>query len=247
MLPLITRRVDKANATLSYMRRLLVVAMVLTSACSQRSPWRVAPSASTGPDAAASNAASPRATSPSTTSVPSAAGIPLATAARVPSATEAADAAHVGSLYFPVAPMDSLRLDDSFDAPRDGGARVHNAIDIMAPRGAAVLAVQDGRVLRMSNNAKGGISLYASDLEDQYVYYYAHLERYHANLYSGKPLMRGDTLGYVGTTGNSPKNLPHLHFQVMRMPSDRKSYWNGAPINPYPLLKAKPAVVSVEK
>jgi peptidoglycan LD-endopeptidase LytH len=134
--------------------------------------------------------------------------------------------------------MDSLRLDDSFDAPRDGGARVHNAIDIMAPRGSAVLAVQDGRILRMSKSAKGGITLYASDIEDRFVYYYAHLDRYHANLYNGKPLMRGDTLGFVGTTGNSPKNLPHLHFQVMHMPSDGK-FWAGDPINPYPLLKQK--------
>ena len=159
--------------------------------------------------------------------------------ARTP-AMDAADAAHVGSLYFPVAGIDSIRLDDSFDAPRDGGARVHNAIDIMAPRGAAVLSVQDGRVLRMANNAKGGITLYAADLEDEYVYYYAHLDRYHPKLYAGKPLMRGDTIGYVGTTGNSPKNLPHLHLQVMRMPSDRKSFWSGVPVNPYPLLKAKP-------
>jgi murein DD-endopeptidase MepM/ murein hydrolase activator NlpD len=52
--------------------------------------------------------------------------------------------------------------------------------------------------------------------------------------------MRGDTLGYVGTTGNSPKNLPHLHFQVMHMPADRR-FWAGEPINPYPILKSKPA------
>ena len=152
--------------------------------------------------------------------------------------TDAALLEHVGSLYFPVAGMDSTRLDDSYDAPRDGGVRKHNAIDIMAPRGSAVLAVQDGRVLRLSNNAKGGITVYATDLEEQFVYYYAHLDRYHARPYDGKPLMRGDTIGYVGTTGNSPANLPHLHFQVMRMPADKRSFSTGAPVNPFPLLRA---------
>lgn len=133
--------------------------------------------------------------------------------------------------------MDSTRLDDSFEDPRDGGARKHQAIDIMAPRGSAVLAVQDGRILSLSKSAKGGTTVYATDLEEQFVYYYAHLDRYHANVYAGRPLLRGDTIGYVGTTGNAPKNVPHLHFQVMRMPGDRK-YWVGEPINPFPLLRA---------
>ena len=155
-------------------------------------------------------------------------------------------ALHVGSLYFPVAGMDSTRLDDSYEAPRDGGVRRHNAIDIMAPRGAAVLAVQDGRVLKLSNNTKGGIVVYATDLDEQFVYYYAHLDRYHPRIYNGKPLMRGDTIGYVGTTGNSPANLPHLHFQVMRMPPDKRSYSTGAPVNPFPLLRttAQPQAAS---
>jgi len=100
-----------------------------------------------------------------------------------------------------------------------------------------VLAVADGRILRLQKNPKGGLTLYATDLEDQFVYYYAHLNGYHPRIYSGKPLMRGDTLGFVGTTGNAPPNLPHLHFQVMRMPANG-SFVNGTPINPYPLLSA---------
>lgn len=159
----------------------------------------------------------------------------LSTVAAVPS--DATAVAHIGALYFPVAAGDSMRLDDSFDASRDGGARRHRAIDILAPRGTPVLSAGDGRILRLSSSPKGGITVYASDLEDRFVYYYAHLDRYHPSVYAGKPLMRGDTLGYVGTTGNSPKDVPHLHFQIMRMPADRK-YWNGEPLNPYPLLKS---------
>jgi peptidoglycan LD-endopeptidase LytH len=218
--------------------RLYSLALIpLLAACSQRAPFRVVG----GPEAMAAGPAPATDTRPTSASAATESTPPLATVAPARSAaSDAAAAAHVGSLYFPVAPMDSLRLDDSFEAPREGGARAHNAIDIMAPRGSAVLSVQDGRILRLSKSAKGGITIYASDVGDKFVYYYAHLDRYHANLYQGKPLMRGDTLGYVGTTGNSPKNLPHLHFQVMHMPGDGR-FWAGDPINPYPLLKAKPA------
>ena len=159
-------------------------------------------------------------------------------------ATDATTVAHLQSLYFPVPGEDSTRLDDSFDAPRDGGVRKHNAIDIMARKGTPILSVQDGRILKLSTNPKGGITVYATDLEEQYVYYYAHLDRYHPGIYAGKPLMRGDTLGYVGTTGNAPPDLPHLHFQVMHMPTDRRQFWNGEPINPYPMLRQTSAASS---
>ena len=201
------------------------------AACSQRAPFRTVTSVpATTTTAAASGTKTTKVSDGAVTQTSAAATTELAM-------SDAALLAHVGSLYFPVAGMDSTRLDDSYDAGRDGGVRRHNAIDIMAPRGAAVLAVQDGRILRLSNNPKGGITVYATDLEEQFVYYYAHLDRYHARMYNGKPLMRGDTIGYVGTTGNSPPNLPHLHFQVMRMPSDKRSYSTGAPVNPFPLLR----------
>lgn len=211
-------------------RRLgLFVILVAGAACSQRAPWRVVGAAAPAAPAGERSAADSAPAAPLSK-------LPLARAARVDAAADATATAHLRSLLFPVGGVDSMRLDDSFDAPRDGGARKHNAIDIMAPRGTPVLAVSDGRVLRLAKTAKGGLSLYASDLEDKFVYYYAHFDRYHAKLYSGKPLLRGDTLGFVGTTGNAPKNLPHLHFQVMHMPADHK-YWVGSPINPYPLLR----------
>ena len=201
-------------------RRIPALALfAIITGCSQRSPWVVVSSPSPVQQAEA---------------VPGPATGPGA----VPAApADATAVAHLNSLFFPVAGMDSTRLDDSFDDPRDGGVRKHQAIDIMAPRGSAVMAVQDGRILKLSKSAKGGTTVYATDLEEKFVYYYAHLDRYHGNVYAGRPLMRGDTIGYVGTTGNAPKNVPHLHFQVMRMPADRK-YWSGEPINPYPLLRA---------
>jgi murein DD-endopeptidase MepM/ murein hydrolase activator NlpD len=110
----------------------------------------------------------------------------------------------------------------------------------MAPRGTPVVSVEDGRVLRLTRTASGGIALYATNLDEQFVYYYAHLDAYHATMYTGRPLMRGDTIGFVGTTGNAPKDAPHLHFQMMRMPANGK-FWNGEPINPYPFLRTSSA------
>jgi murein DD-endopeptidase MepM/ murein hydrolase activator NlpD len=204
----------------------LLGSIFLTIGCSQRAPWRVIPSGPVPAPASVSAAGSAR---------QQAQGPALSIVAAAPA--DATAVAHLNSLLFPVPGVDSTRLDDTFDEPRDGGVRRHNAIDIMAPRGAAVLSVQDGRVLKLAKNAKGGITVYATDLDEQFVYYYAHLDRYHAGIYAGKPLMRGDTLGFVGTSGNAPANTPHLHFQVMRMPPDHR-YWDGEPINPYTLLRS---------
>lgn len=137
-------------------------------------------------------------------------------------------------LQLPVAGISPASLEDSFDQPRDG-ERKHNAIDIMAPRGTPILSADDGLVLRLSNNALGGTSLFTVDPAGRVVYYYAHLDRYQDGIVAGKQLAKGDTLGFVGTTGNAPKNLPHLHFQIMQMPADRK-YWSGEPIDPFTLL-----------
>ena len=43
-------------------------------------------------------------------------------------------------------------------------------------------------------------------------------------------------LGYVGTSGNAPKNTPHLHFAVFRL-TVAKHWWEGTPIDPYPILR----------
>ena len=137
-------------------------------------------------------------------------------------------------LDIPVAGKSVQQLQDTFDEGRDGG-RVHRALDILAPRGTPVLAADSGRILRVKSNSLGGNTIYATDPQGRIVYYYAHLDAYRKGLAEGLVVARGDTLGFVGTTGNAPKDTPHLHFQVMRMPPDGK-YWDGEPINPYPLF-----------
>jgi murein DD-endopeptidase MepM/ murein hydrolase activator NlpD len=137
-------------------------------------------------------------------------------------------------LTVPVEGVTRAELRDSFDDLR-GGSRTHLAIDIMAPRHRSVVAVEDGTVARLFRSSAGGISLYQFGSDGRFAYYYAHLERYVPGLAEGDAVRRGQVIGYVGTTGNAPRDAPHLHFAIFRLTPDRR-WWDGVPINPYPAL-----------
>ena len=139
-------------------------------------------------------------------------------------------------LLIPVEGIKPEQLQDTFKESRSEG-RVHDAIDIVAPRGTPVLAATDGRVVKLFNSVKGGITFYQlAAADERYVLYYAHLERYADGLAEGHVARRGETLGYVGDTGNATPGNTHLHFQIYRV-EDPKRFWAGENINPYPLLR----------
>lgn len=138
-------------------------------------------------------------------------------------------------LTVPVQGIAPSQLVQTFKDPRSG-SRVHEAIDILAPRNTPVLAVEDGKVARLFMSKAGGITLYQYDPSDKYVYYYAHLERYADNLKEGAEIRRGQVLGYVGTSGNAPPNTPHLHFAIFET-TEPKRWWEGTPIDPFLVLR----------
>jgi len=132
-------------------------------------------------------------------------------------------------------PVEGLRagdLRDNFAQSR--GTRVHEALDILAPRGTRVLAVDDGRVVKLFNSARGGLTVYQFDPTETFCYYYAHLDGYAPGLAEGASLDRGSLVGFVGTTGNAPRDTPHLHFTVFKL-GPGKRWWEGTPINPFPI------------
>jgi murein DD-endopeptidase MepM/ murein hydrolase activator NlpD len=137
-------------------------------------------------------------------------------------------------LDFPVAGV-SRTITDSFDDPR-GLVRRHHAVDIMAPRGSPVRAVDAGTIVKLASGGAGGTTIYQFDEASLYCYYYAHLQGYASGLREGQKVARGEVIGYVGTSGNAPENAPHLHFAISRL-DERKEWWNGTPVNPYPLLR----------
>ncbi len=139
-------------------------------------------------------------------------------------------------LAVPVAGIRQDQLTDTYTASRGGGSRVHNAIDIMAPRGTPVVAATEGTVEKLFySRGGGGITAYVRSPDGQWLHYYAHLDAYAPGLREGLRLRRGDPIGTVGATGNANPSGPHLHYAIYRM-SPGERWWQGAPINPYPQL-----------
>jgi murein DD-endopeptidase MepM/ murein hydrolase activator NlpD len=134
-------------------------------------------------------------------------------------------------LLLPVEGLKADELRDNFSEAR--GGHPHEALDILAPQGTRVLAVDDGRVAKLFNSVRGGLTVYQFDPTETFCYYYAHLHGYAPGLAEGTYLSRGSLVGYVGTTGNAPRDTPHLHFTVFKL-GPEKRWWEGTPINPFP-------------
>jgi murein DD-endopeptidase MepM/ murein hydrolase activator NlpD len=137
-------------------------------------------------------------------------------------------------LLFPLQGMPRNSMKKTFMDPR-GGGRLHEGVDILAPRNTPVVAIEDGKIGRLWNSKYGGITIYQFDPSATYIYYYAHLEKYASNLKEGQSVRRGQVIGYVGTSGNAPKNTPHLHFGIYR--AAKAGQWHdGKPLDPYPVF-----------
>lgn len=150
---------------------------------------------------------------------------------------EGAGANIPGTLLIPVAGVRVEDLRDTFSEARSEG-RVHNSIDIVAPKDTPVLAAADGRVVKLFQSDKGGTTIYQRGTDGRTIYYYAHLAAYADGLAENKEVRRGEMIGYVGDTGNATPGNYHLHFSVW-ITEDPKRYWDGVNLNPYPLLTGK--------
>jgi murein DD-endopeptidase MepM/ murein hydrolase activator NlpD len=87
---------------------------------------------------------------------------------------------------------------------KEGGDHIHQGNDITAPTGTPIVAPFDGTAV-VATNKIGGLAVKVYG-EFGYVYN-AHLSRF------GKlgPVLKGDVIGYVGSTGNA--GGPHDHFE----------------------------------
>ena len=196
------------------MRRLTIPAILLLAACVRTPPSGQAPA-------------------PVVVTLPAPVAPVVAPAPRGMSEEDAATLRE-RMLMVPVAGVQPDQLRDTFEEQRGGGRR-HRALDILAPRGTPVLAADEGMVLSVRENRLGGKVVFMLDPARRLVYYYAHLDRWAEGLRDGQPLAKGDVIGYVGTTGNAPRDTPHLHFQVMRL-DDPKRYWDGLPLDSRPFF-----------
>ena len=102
-------------------------------------------------------------------------------------------------------------------------------MDIFAKRGTPVTSATEGIVLRIGTNTLGGQVINVLGAGSQ-VHYYAHLDRY-GSFEVGDAVLPGDTLGFVGNTGNAAATPPHLHYGIYDT--------NGRALNPWPLLASR--------
>jgi peptidoglycan LD-endopeptidase LytH len=130
-------------------------------------------------------------------------------------------------LSFPVKGLTSRQISSYFGVPRDGGRRRHEGVDIFAPRGTPALAGVDGVISRVGTNELGGNVVFLSDNVHNQNLYYAHLDR--TNVTDGQRVSVGDTIGFVGNTGNARTTGPHLHFGIY-------AFGEGA-VDPLPYIR----------
>lgn len=141
-------------------------------------------------------------------------------------------------LAIPVVGVKPDQLSDTFDAARAAGRR-HDAIDIMANEGTPVIAAADGTIEKLYfSNGGGGTTIYERSPDQKWIYYYAHLQGYAPGLAEGQQVKRGQVIARVDHSGDAVASAPHLHFAINSMAGGER-WWQGTPINPYPLLAGK--------
>jgi len=110
---------------------------------------------------------------------------------------------------------------DTWGAARSGG-RSHEGVDMMAPSGTPLVAVESGYA-EFKTTRLGGNSVWVNGNSGTR-YFYAHLSAWEG---SSRNVSQGEVIGYVGATGNTTAN--HLHFEVRP---------GGRAVNPYPYVRA---------
>ena len=132
---------------------------------------------------------------------------------------------------FPVEGYRMPAVQSFFGDPRDGGRRVHHGVDIFARRGTPVLAAAAGTTYRVGDTNIGGKVVWVRG-DHGIRYYYAHLDSQHVG--NDEWVEAGDTVGFVGNTGNARTTPPHLHFGVYRR-GDQRGF--RGPFDPFPFLE----------
>lgn len=155
--------------------------------------------------------------------------IEAATAVPPPTAIDSA------TLVIPVAGVRRKAIVDSWGEARGGGTRGHHGTDIPAAQGTPVIAAAPGVVEKLFQSNLGGTTLYVRSRDGRWIYYYAHLAGYAPGLHEGQGVRGGETIGFVGDTGDAGPGNYHLHFGMQRMaPGER--WYQGQDVNPFPML-----------
>ena len=124
-----------------------------------------------------------------------------------------------------VEPVDNLKFTSNFGIRSDpfhGTARMHAGVDIPGATGTPIYATANGTIAR-AERAGGYGNLIEVDHGKGIATRYGHLSR--ILVASGTRVVRGQMIGYMGSTGRSTG--PHLHYEVRI---------DGHAVNPVPFL-----------
>ncbi|MFM7645373.1 MAG: M23 family metallopeptidase [Sphingomonadales bacterium] len=97
--------------------------------------------------------------------------------------------------------------------------RLHAGLDFAAPQGSPIYATANGRVETAGNAGNGFGNHVVINHDYGYKTLYGHMVRVKARV--GQTVIRGEVIGWVGSTGKSTG--PHCHYEVIK---------NGQPIDP---------------
>lgn len=134
---------------------------------------------------------------------------------------EKVKAATLDGVYFSVKPVTGT-ITSRFGANESIRDHTHMGMDIAAPNGTTIKAAADGKVVH-SGWLGGYGNLIIIDHGNGIQTYYGHCSKLYVS--EGEEISAGDSIGAVGSTGNSTGN--HLHFEIRK---------NGSQINPQKYL-----------
>ena len=97
--------------------------------------------------------------------------------------------------------------------PWERRGRLHRGVDIAAPSGTPVAAVEDGVIVRAGTSASYGRFVEVKH-EGGLTSFYAHLGRIERGAKAGTQVSGGTIIGRIGSSGISTG--PHLHFEIRR-------------------------------
>ncbi|MDQ3286912.1 MAG: M23 family metallopeptidase [Pseudomonadota bacterium] len=131
------------------------------------------------------------------------------------------------TLPVPVEGVAVEQVADTWGAAR-GSSRSHQGVDIFAPRGTPVRSATRGVISSVRDSGLGGKQVWVLG-PGMERHYYAHLDDWAEGLREQDVVQAGDTLGYVGTSGNARGTPPHLHYGI---------YGSEGAMDPLPRLRA---------
>lgn len=146
-------------------------------------------------------------------------------------------------IIFPV--EGGASFSDDFGDGRSGG-RIHEGNDLMAPKMTPILAARGGRIVSASLTEPSYGYMISIAGNDGYKYNYLHINNdtpgtddgkgglkyaYAPGIENGLQVTQGQTIAYVGDSGNAENTASHLHFEIRQADDtaiDPYQYLNSA-------------------